>query len=84
MGIPVTGTITTTDASDTYPTHDSSLGKGGHRTVATVTEMNNIPTERRVEGMLVYVVATTETYKLLANLTTWELFTPMLWTQQDW
>lgn len=84
MGIPVTGTITTTDPSDTYPTHDSSLGKGGHRSVTTVTDMNNIPAERRVEGMLVYVTSTSETYKLLANLTTWELFGSIVWSQQDW
>lgn len=84
MGIPLTGMITTSDPTDTYPTHDSALGKGGHRTVATITEMNNIPSERRTEGMLVYVTATAETYKLLSNLTTWELFGSVVWAQQDW
>lgn len=41
---------------DRYATHDETFGRGGYRSIASVSEMNAIPTERRKEGMLVNVV----------------------------
>lgn len=41
--------------SDEYATHDEEYGRGGYRTVDSVSEMNAIPAARRKEGMLVYV-----------------------------
>lgn len=40
---------------DKFPTHYAEYGKGGFRTVKSITERDNIPEERREEGMLVYV-----------------------------
>lgn len=41
---------------DRYATHDETFGRGGYRSVASISEMNAIPNERRKEGMLVNVV----------------------------
>jgi hypothetical protein len=57
---PVPGTIGTTNQLDTYPTHFDFMGSGGHRGVATITERNDIPTERRAFGMLVTVTNDTD------------------------
>jgi hypothetical protein len=38
-----------------YPTHLAKFGKGGYRTAATLEERDNIPDERREEGMVVFV-----------------------------
>lgn len=84
MPIPITDIITTTSPSDSYPTHDAALGKGGHRTVNVVSDLSNISTERRVEGMLVYVKSTQKTYKLLPDLLSWEEFGAFTWAQNDW
>ena len=44
----------TTD--DTYPTHYAMYGKGGHRSVQTITNRNAIPTSLKEEGMTVFVI----------------------------
>ena len=49
-------TIRTNSELDVYPTHEANLGKGGYRTVANITERDNIPFERCEEGMLVTVL----------------------------
>jgi len=61
----------TTD--DTYPTHDSVYGRGGHREVVTLAERDAIPAARRVQGMLVYVKEVDDTFKLAES--GWESFT---------
>lgn len=63
--VQVTGFIAPTDTSDTYATHDALYGRGGHRSVAALVDLDTIPADRRTEGMLVYVDATAETYRLL-------------------
>lgn len=45
-----------------FPTTYETFQEGGYRSVATVTEMNNIPALRRKEGMLVRVLATDKVY----------------------
>lgn len=62
-------TLTTTSPLDTYPTHDSLLGKGGHREVIELSERNAIPDERRRVGMTVYVDETRTTYRLIGGIT---------------
>lgn len=42
-------------STDNYPTHYAKYGKGGYRTVHDIIDLDNIPHERREEGMLVYV-----------------------------
>ena len=71
MGIPLTGNITTTDPLDTFPTHLAELGKGGHRTVATLVDRDAISADRLEEGMTVYVQEDGATYTLGADLVTW-------------
>ena len=56
----------TTD--DTFPTHYAKYGKGGYRTVATITERDGIFTALREEGMEVYVVETSKKYALVGGI----------------
>jgi hypothetical protein len=71
MPIPVTDLISTTAPSDTYATHDASLGKGGHRTVDTHQDLLDISPERRSPGMQVHVKDTDRLYKLNNSLKAW-------------
>ena len=59
---------------DNFPTHKSEFGKGGWHEVATTSERDAIPTERRTAGMAVYVINEAKIYILDANLTTWTEF----------
>lgn len=68
---PIAAPIDTTAIGDTYPTHRSSRGKGGYRTVANDTEMNAISSARREEGMVVWNIFHQLEYRLEADLTTW-------------
>lgn len=54
--VPVAGVIAPTDSNDVFAVTDPKYQKGGYRVVATVDEMNKITTQRREEGMLVYVL----------------------------
>ena len=67
LGTQVSAPIVPASLEDTYPTHDSTYGKGGYKEVATIEDRNNIPEERLKEGTLVYVQDTKETYKYLGN-----------------
>lgn len=71
MPIPITDQISTTSPVDTYATHDASMGKGGHRTVNTISELLAIPEPRRVAGMLVHSLDTDALYKLCASNNPW-------------
>ncbi|MFN8436125.1 MAG: hypothetical protein U0V72_00695 [Cytophagales bacterium] len=64
--IPVTNPVGVTAETDTYPTHLAQLGKGGHRSVASIAERDAIPKERREFGMTVTVISgsNVETYML--------------------
>lgn len=57
MAIPGTTTVPAAVAPsselDVYPSHLERFGQGGYRTVATNADRNLIPTERKVDGMLV-------------------------------
>lgn len=50
-GVPVTGFVSPTDVTDTYATHKAEYGAGGHRTVTSITDRDNIPVARREEGI---------------------------------
>lgn len=65
-GINLPSTIVPFTTEDKYATHDEQYGKGGYRTVSTVSEMNAIPSQRRKEGMLVRVAAE-QSYYILKN-----------------
>lgn len=74
--IALTGTLATSAPSDVFPTHQAIYGKGGLRTVASNTERDGIPTERRELGMMVYVENAKTYYTLVGGLTNshWEPF----------
>jgi hypothetical protein len=55
MGIKVTGIIEALDSTDTYPVIDPLYGIDGLRCVSSLSEMYDIPLERRRGGMLVGV-----------------------------
>jgi hypothetical protein len=68
---------------DNYPTHAAMYGKGGHHSVDTTNDRNNIPLLRREVGMTCYVLSTDKTYKLINNPaanttqdTDWEIDVP--------
>ena len=55
QGTILASKIVPTDSLDTYATHDDKYGRGGHRSVDTIVERDEIKPERRKEGMTVYV-----------------------------
>ncbi len=61
--VRVGGFIAPTDSTDTYATHDSAYGRGGHKEVETIAERDAIPEARRKAGMTVFVDETGKTYR---------------------
>lgn len=67
--VRVGGFIAPSDTTDTYATHDSLYGRGGLKEVASVAERDAIPSDRRREGMIVYVGGVTQTnYQLVGGV----------------
>lgn len=60
----LSGMISPTDTTDTYPTHEDILGKGGYSTVVDLTARDAISNLRRKVGMMVYVSSNGKTYQL--------------------
>lgn len=70
--VSVSGFVAPTDSTDTFPSHSEEWGRGGYRTVASISERNAISTARRKKGMKVFVDDSDKiTYRLEADLTTW-------------
>ena len=69
QGTILASKIVPTDSLDTYATHDDKYGRGGHRSVDTIVERDEITTERRKEGMTVYVKENRTKYILESGLT---------------
>ena len=55
QGTILASKIVPTDSLDDYATHEDKYGRGGHRSVNTLEERDNITVPRRKEGMTVYV-----------------------------
>ena len=68
QGTILASKIVPTDSLDTYATHDDKYGRGGHRSVDTLEERDNITTPRRKEGMTVYVIAEEAEYRLKGGI----------------
>lgn len=66
-GTNVSSALRPYDSQDTYATHEAQYGKGGHRTVNTLVERNNIPLDRREPLMTVGVLQTGLIYVLNNN-----------------
>lgn len=73
-GTKVTSSIVPNSFLDNYPTHQSTFGKGGYRSVKTIVERNAIYTSRRDTGMLVYVSTEDKIYILKGGVSNgnWE------------
>ena len=61
----VTAAIAPTSSTDSYAVTDPKYGKGSLRTVANTTERDDITSDRREVGMLVYVSDIKKYYKLV-------------------
>ena len=68
QGTILASKIVPTDSLDTYATHDDKYGRGGHRSVDTLEERDNITTPRRKEGMTVYVISEESDYRLKGGI----------------
>jgi len=66
--VKLSGMISPTDTTDSYPTHEDILGKGGYSSVADITARNNISTLRRKVGMMVFVQEDSKTYQLQGGI----------------
>ena len=66
--LKISAPITPYSTLDNYPTHLAIFGKGGLRTVDTIQERNNIPEDRREEGMLVYIKSEQKVFGLLGGI----------------
>lgn len=67
-GLQVLAGIVPKNQADTFATHFSKYGQGGHVEVANSSERDAITTERRVEGMKVYVQNEGNTYYLKGGI----------------
>lgn len=67
--VKVIAPIEPNNLSDKYPTHNAQYGKGGYRSVTSITERNSISAERRTIGMEVYVADSAKSYRLLGGVT---------------
>lgn len=76
QGTILASSIVPTDTQDTFATHLAIYGKGGLRTVNDIEERNQIPSLRREEGMLVYVINEKVLYQLNGGITNsnWNIF----------
>lgn len=74
-GQRVAATIVPLSDLDTYPTHDSNLGRGGHHSVQSYSDLLTIPEERLMLGMTAYVIDEDKTYcyKELNGVKSWSL-----------
>lgn len=67
-GTRINSSIVPQDSGDIYATHQAQYGKGGWRTVADLTERDAISTQRREDGMVVWVTALSAGYQLIGGI----------------
>jgi len=68
-GVRLTGFISPNDSTDAFPVFKPIYGLGGLRTVDTLVDRDAITSQRREEGMLVYVKEDGQYYQILSGLT---------------
>lgn len=67
-GTNVAALIVPFTTEDKYATHEDTYGRGGFRSVLSLTDLDEISEDRRKSGMFVYVEETEKLYKLKNNL----------------
>ena len=75
-GVQFTGFISPTSEEDTYPVTKPVYGLGGLRNVGSTSERDAISSQRREQGMLVFVENESKYYKLVGGTanTDWSEF----------
>lgn len=75
-GTNVAAAIVPFTSEDTYPSHISTYGKGGWHEVSSIQERDEIPNERRILGMAVFVTENNTIYILQTTLENsgWTIF----------
>ncbi|HAD96405.1 MAG TPA: hypothetical protein DCG19_03305, partial [Cryomorphaceae bacterium] len=77
-GTAIIAPIVRNDPQDTYPTHYSDFGWGGLHQVPTLAHRDAIPNDLRVNGMVVVISGTHESYYLKDGTTNnnWAVYPP--------
>ena len=68
-GVRLTGFISPNDSTDSFPVFKPIYGLGGLRTVDSLVDRDAITSQRREEGMLVYVKEDGQYYQITSGLT---------------
>lgn len=68
-GTIVAALLTSGNTANTFAVTDQNEGRGGVHSVATLVDRDAITTDRRVEGLICYVVATGTNYQLKGGIT---------------
>jgi len=73
--VKLTGIISPYDDTDTYAVFDDIHGRGGYKVVSATTERDDIVSDRRKHGMMVYVTGNSTTYILTGDTNSdWEIY----------
>ena len=77
IGTLVTSPIRPQGTADTYPSAYAQELLGGHMSVALITDLTGIPSDRRVEGMTCWVAENNTLYVLQGGIldADWTVFT---------
>jgi hypothetical protein len=77
LGTIIAAEITSGDTANTWSLGNLNLFQGGHKTASTVSDMNAITNERRLEGMSCWVTTTQQLFRLIGgtNNANWTLDT---------
>lgn len=67
LGTKIGGTITTGSSLETFPTVWEDEINGGAKVATDIASRDAIPVQRRVEGMICFVLANTTEYRLLLS-----------------
>lgn len=72
-GINIAGPVVPFTTDDTFPSHYAKYGKGGYRSVSSFAELGGITTDRKEDGMLVYISDMKKTYKYNSSTDKFEI-----------
>lgn len=72
-GTNISSPIVPYTTNDNFPTHYAKYGNGGFMSIDNLSDLNNIPQDRREPGMLVYVSEDNKLH-ILRNDNTWDVY----------
>ncbi len=68
LGTIIAAEITSGDTVNTWSLGNLNFFQGGHKTAATIADRDAITTERRLEGMSCWVIATSQMFRLIGGI----------------